>query len=89
MNITPIHDRLIVKPAEAETVTSGGIIIPDNAREKPQRGTVVAVGNGKKDEPMTVSVGDMVLYGKFAGTEIDLDGEKFLMMKETDVLAIV
>ena len=78
-----------VKAAQAEQKTAGGIIIPDTAKEKPQRGEVVAVGNGKKDEPMTVKVGDVVLYGKYAGTELELDGEKFLIMRQSDVLAIV
>jgi chaperonin GroES len=89
IHITPLHDRVIVKAAEAETKTSGGIIIPDTAKEKPQRGHVVAVGTGKKDEPMTVKNGDVVLYGKYAGTEINLDGEDFLIMRESDILAIL
>lgn len=87
--ITPLHDRVIVKPAEAETKTAGGIIIPDTAKEKPQRGTVIAAGPGKKDEPMTVKNGDTVLYSKYAGTEINLDGEEVLIMRESDILAIV
>ena len=89
IHITPLHDRVIVKAAEAETKTSGGIIIPDTAKEKPQRGHVVAVGTGKKDEPMTVKTGDVVLYGKYAGTEINLDGQDFLIMRESDILAIL
>lgn len=89
VNITPLHDRVIVKPAAAETKTAGGIIIPDTAKEKPQRGTVVAAGPGKKDEPVTVKAGDTVLYGKYAGTEINLDGEDLLIMRESDILAIV
>lgn len=89
LNITPLHDRVIVKAAEAETKTAGGIIIPDTAKEKPQKGSVVAVGAGKKDEPMTVKVGDMVLYGKYAGTEISIDGQDLLIMRESDILAIV
>lgn len=89
VNITPLHDRVIVKPAAAETKTAGGIIIPDTAKEKPQRGTVIAAGPGKKDEPVTVKAGDMVLYGKYAGTEINLDGEEVLIMRESDILAIV
>lgn len=89
IHITPLHDRVIVKAAEAETKTSGGIIIPDTAKEKPQRGHVVAVGTGKKDEPMTVKKGDVVLYGKYAGTEINLEGEDFLIMRESDILAIL
>lgn len=88
-NITPLHDRVIVRAAEAETKTAGGIIIPDTAKEKPQRGTVIAVGSGKKDEPMTVKAGDTVLYGKYAGTEIMLDGQDLLIMRESDLLAII
>lgn len=88
-NITPLHDRVIVKAAEAETKTAGGIIIPDTAKEKPQRGTVVAVGAGKKDEPMTVKVGDSVMYSKYGGTEINVDGEELLIMRESDILAII
>lgn len=88
-NITPLHDRVIVKAAEAETKTAGGIIIPDTAKEKPQNGTVVAVGTGKKDEPMTVKVGDKVLYSKYGGTEINIDGEELLIMRESDILAII
>ena len=87
--ITPLHDRVIVKAMEAETKTAGGIIIPDTAKEKPSKGTVVAVGTGKKDEPMTVKVGDTVLYGKYAGTEINVDGEELLIMRESDIFAIV
>ncbi|KAA5534667.1 co-chaperone GroES [Taibaiella lutea] len=88
-SITPLHDRVIVKPAAAETKTAGGIIIPDTAKEKPQRGVVVAAGPGKKDEPVTVKTGDTVLYGKYAGTELSLDGEELLIMRESDILAIV
>ncbi len=88
-NITPLHDRVIVKPAAAETKTAGGIIIPDTAKEKPQKGSIVAAGPGKKDEPMTVKPGDTVLYSKYAGTEINLDGEELLIMRESDILAIV
>jgi chaperonin GroES len=87
--ITPLHDRVIVKPAAAEETTKGGIIIPDTAKEKPQRGTVVAAGPGKKDEPTSVKEGDTVLYGKYAGTEVSLEGEDFLIMRESDILAIV
>ena len=76
VNITPLHDRVIVKPAKAEEKTAGGIIIPDTAKEKPQRGTVIAAGPGKKDEPVTVKIGDTVLYGKYAGTEIQLEGDE-------------
>lgn len=89
LSITPLHDRVIVRAAAAETKTAGGIIIPDTAKEKPQRGTVVAVGTGKKDEPMTVKAGDTVLYGKYAGTEITVDNEELLIMRESDILAIV
>lgn len=88
-SITPLHDRVIVKAAAAETKTAGGIIIPDTAKEKPQRGTVIAAGPGKKDEPMSVKPGDVVLYGKYAGTEITLEGEDLLIMRESDILAIV
>ena len=89
LNITPLHDRVVVKPAPAEEKTAGGIIIPDTAKEKPQRGTIVAAGTGKKDEPMTVKVGDTVLYGKYAGTELQLEGGDFLIMRESDILAIM
>ena len=89
VNITPLHDRVIVKPAAAEEKTASGIIIPDTAKEKPQRGTVIAAGPGKKDEPMSVKSGDSVLYGKYAGTEISLEGEDYLIMRESDILAIV
>ncbi|HNI43720.1 MAG: co-chaperone GroES [Chitinophagales bacterium] len=89
MSIKPLADRVVVEPAPAEATTAGGIIIPDTAKEKPQRGTVVAVGNGKKDEPMTVKVGDTVLYGKYAGTEVSIDGKDYLMMRESDIFAIV
>jgi chaperonin GroES len=89
VNITPLHDRVIVKPAAAEEKTAGGIIIPDTAKEKPQRGTVVAAGPGKKDEPVTVKSGDMVLYGKYSGTEISIEGVDYLIMRESDILAIV
>lgn len=89
MKVRPLHDRVIIEPIESESKTAGGIIIPDNAKEKPQKGTIIAVGNGRKDEPLTVKKGDVVLYGKFAGTDIEIDGKKFLMMRETDVLAII
>jgi chaperonin GroES len=89
VNITPLHDRVVVKPAAAEEKTSGGIIIPDTAKEKPQRGEVVAAGPGKKDEPVTVKAGDTVLYGKYSGTEINVEGQDFLIMRESDILAIV
>jgi len=89
VNVTPLHDRVIVKPAEKAEKTAGGIIIPDTAQDKPQQGEVVAVGNGRKDESMTVKVGDIVLFGKYGGTEIELDGDKFLLLKESDIFAII
>jgi len=89
VNIKPLADRVLIEPAAAETTTASGIIIPDNAQEKPQRGTVVAVGPGKKDEPTTVKVGDTVLYGKYSGTDLNLDGVDYMIMRETDILAIV
>lgn len=89
VNITPLHDRVIVEPAAAEEKTASGIIIPDTAKEKPQKGIVVAAGPGKKDEPMTVKAGDTVLYGKYAGTDITLEGKDYLIMRESDILAIV
>jgi len=87
--LVPIADRVIVEAAAAEEKTAGGIIIPDTAKEKPQRGKVIAVGTGKKDEPMTVKVGDEVLYGKYAGTELTIDGKEYLIMRESDIFAIV
>ncbi len=87
IKLKPLADRVVIEPAEAEQKTAGGIIIPDTAKEKPQKGTVVAVGPGKKDEPMTLKVGDTVLYGKYSGTEITLDGTHYLIMKEADVYA--
>jgi chaperonin GroES len=89
LKITPLHDRVVVKPAAAEEKTSGGIIIPDTAKEKPQRGEVVAAGPGKKDEPVTVKAGDTVLYGKYSGTEINVEGQDFLIMRESDILELV
>ena len=89
VKITPLADRVLVKAAEAETTTSSGIIIPDSAKEKPQRGTVIAAGPGKKDEPMAVKVGDTVLYGKYSGTELQLDGVEYLIMRESDIFAIL
>ena len=89
LNIKPLADRVLVEPVEAETKTAAGIIIPDNAKEKPQKGKVVAVGKGTKDEPMTVAVGDTVLYGKYSGTELKLDGKDYLIMRESDIFAIV
>ena len=88
-NIKPLHDRVIVKRIEESEQIRGGIIIPDTAKEKPQRGIVVAAGPGKKDEPMTVKKGDTVLYGKYSGTEIRLEGDDLLIMREGDILAIV
>ena len=85
--IQPLADRVLVKPAAAEEKTVGGIIIPDSAKEKPLRGEVLAVGNGTKDEQMVLQAGDQVLYGKYAGTELELDGEKYLIMRQSDVLA--
>lgn len=89
LNIKPLADRVVVQPAGAEETTKGGIIIPDTAKEKPQKGTVVAVGPGKKDEPTTVKVGDTVLYGKYAGTELKLEGTEYLIMRESDLFAII
>lgn len=89
VKIKPLADRVLVEPAAAEEKTAAGIIIPDTAKEKPQKGKVVAVGTGKKDEPMTVKVGDEVLYGKYAGTEITIDGDNYLIMRESDIVAIV
>ncbi len=94
MKLTPLHDRIIVKPAPAEETTKSGIIIPDTAKEKPLQGEIIAVGQGRIDDngkliPMQLKVGDNVLYGKYAGTEITIEGDEFLMMKETDVFAII
>lgn len=89
LNIKPLSDRVLVEPAAAETQTASGIFIPDTAKEKPQKGTVVAVGNGTKDHTMTVKVGDTVLYGKYAGTELKFDGKDYLIMKEEDIFAII
>ena len=89
MNIKPLADRVLINPVPAEEVTMAGIIIPDSAKEKPLKGTVLAVGNGTKDEDMILKVGDQVLYGKFAGTEIDLDGDKVLVMRQSEVLAVI
>ena len=89
VNIKPLADRVIIEPAAAEEKTASGIIIPDTAKEKPQKGSVVAVGDGKKDEPITVKVGDNVLYGKYAGTEVTIDGKEYLIMRESDIFAIV
>ncbi len=89
VNIKPLADRVLVEPAPAEEKTVGGIIIPDTAKEKPQKGTVVAAGPGKKDEPLTVKEGDQVLYGKYAGTEITIEGKDYLIMRESDIVAII
>ncbi len=89
LSIKPLADRVVIEPAAAEEKTASGIIIPDTAKEKPQRGTVVAVGPGKKDEPTSVKVGDSVLYGKYAGTEISVEGKDYLIMKESDLYAVI
>lgn len=89
INIKPLADRVLIEPMAAETKTASGIIIPDTAKEKPQKGKVVAVGPGTKDEDMTVKVGDSVLYGKYSGTDLKLDGGDYLIMRESDILAIV
>lgn len=89
VNVKPLADRVLVEPAAAEQKTAGGIIIPDTAKEKPQKGTVIAVGAGKKDEPMTVKVGDQVLYGKYSGTELNVEGKDYLIMRESDILAVI
>ncbi|MEE0985601.1 MAG: co-chaperone GroES [Bacteroidaceae bacterium] len=89
MNIKPLADRVLIEPAAAETKTIGGIIIPDTAKEKPLQGTIMAVGNGTKDEEMILKEGDKVLYGKYAGTEIEHEGKKFLIMRQSDVVAIL
>lgn len=89
MNVKPLSDRVLIKPTPAEEVTATGIIIPDTAKEKPLRGTVLAVGPGTKDETMQVKVGDVVLYGKYAGTEVEIDRETVLIMRQSDILAIL
>ncbi|MDE5644761.1 MAG: co-chaperone GroES [Muribaculaceae bacterium] len=89
MNIRPLADRVLIEPTAAEETTMAGIIIPDSAKEKPLKGKVLAVGNGTKDEEMILNPGDTVLYGKYAGTEIELEGVKYLMMRQSDVLAVV
>ena len=89
MNIKPLADRVLIKPAPAEEKTIGGIIIPDTAKEKPLKGEVVAAGNGTKDEAMVVKVGDTVLYGKYAGQELEFEGEKYLVMRQSDILAVI
>lgn len=93
MNLTPLHDRVIVRPAPAEETTKGGLIIPDTAKEKPQRGEVIAIGTGKvtddgKTTPLVVKIGDSILYGKYSGTEVSIDGNDYLIMRESDIFAI-
>ena len=87
--LKPLADRVVIEPKEAETKTASGIYIPDTAKEKPQQGTIVAAGPGKKDEPMEVKVGDVVLYGKYAGTEVTVEEKKYLIVKQSDILAIL
>ena len=89
MNIKPLADRVLIQPAAAEEKTVSGIIIPDSAKEKPLKGEVIAVGNGTKDEEMVLKVGDTVLYGKYAGTELEVEGTKYLIMRQSDVLAVL
>jgi len=89
LNVKPLADRVLIEPAAAVEKTIGGIIIPDTAKEKPREGVVKAVGNGKADEPMTVKIGDVVLYGQYSGTEIKIEGKDYLIMKESDIFAIV
>jgi len=89
VNFKPLADRVLVEPAAAEEKTASGIIIPDTAKEKPQRGSIVAIGTGKKDEPLNVKVGDQVLYGKYAGTEVSIEGTDYLIMKEADIYGII
>ena len=89
INFKPLADRVLVEPAQAEEKTASGIIIPDTAKEKPQRGKIMAIGTGKKDEPFNVKVGDEVLYGKYSGTEISIDGSEYLIMKESDIFGVI
>ena len=89
LNITPLADRVVVEAAAAEEKTAGGLYIPDTAKEKPQKGKVLAVGNGKVDEPLTVKVGDSILYGKYSGTEVTVDGKDVLIMRESDIYAVI
>lgn len=89
VNFKPLADRVLIEPAEAEETTASGIIIPDSAKEKPQRGVVVAVGPGKKDDPTTVKVGETVLYGKFSGTDLSIDGKDYMIMREADILGTI
>ena len=89
VNIKPLADRVLIEPRVAEQVTASGIIIPDTAQEKPQRGIVIAVGSGTKDEKMEVKVGDVVLYGKYAGTELNIDRKDYIIMRQSDILAVI
>ena len=89
IKIKPLADRVVIEPENAEEKTAGGIIIPDTAKEKPQRGKIIAAGKGTKDDPITVKVGDSVLYGKYAGTEIALNGGEYLIMRESDIFAVI
>ncbi|MBL7928505.1 MAG: co-chaperone GroES [Bacteroidia bacterium] len=89
VSLKPLADRVLVEVAPAEEKTASGLIIPDTAKEKPQKGKVIAVGSGKKDEPMTVKVGDTVLYGKYSGTEVTIEGKEYLIMRESDIFAVV
>lgn len=89
VNIKPLADRVLIEPLPAETQTASGLFIPDSAQEKQHKGTVIAVGTGKKDEPLTLKVGDKVLYGKYSGSELKLDGTDYLMMREEDIMAII
>jgi chaperonin GroES len=89
VNIQPLADRVLIEPAAAEEKTAGGIIIPDTAKEKPQKGIVVAVGPGKKDEPLTVKIGDQILYGRYGGNELNFKGKDYLIMRESDIYAII
>ena len=87
--IKPLADRVVIEPQEAQTKTASGLFIPDTAKEKPQQGVIVAAGPGRKDEPMEVKVGDVVLYGKYAGTEVTFEDKKYLIVKQSDILAII
>lgn len=89
MNFKPLADRVLIQPTAAEEVTASGIIIPDSAKEKPLKGTVIAAGNGTKDEEMVLKQGDTVIFGKYAGTEVEFEGEKYLIMRQSDVLAVI
>jgi len=89
VNFKPLADRVLVEPEAAEEKTSTGIIIPDTAQEKPQKGEIRAIGTGKKDEPLSVKVGDQVLYGKYSGTEVTIDGTEYLIMKESDIFGVI